>query len=71
MLENLNIRHQKKSKKLNFIRKNFKINVKAAANMPASMFHFPFETILLLKFYFTTDGVRGFKCKIVDRSVRN
>jgi hypothetical protein len=52
-------------KKLNFIRKSCKINVKAAEkqNSPAFIFNFPAETIPLSKFYYTTDVVRSFQCK--------
>jgi hypothetical protein len=44
-------------KKLNFIRKGCKIDVKAAGNQnfPAFIFHYPAETIFLSKLCYTTD----------------
>jgi hypothetical protein len=52
-----------RQKKLNFIRKSCKINVKAEENQnfPAFIFHFPAETILPSKSYYTIDVARSFK----------
>jgi hypothetical protein len=53
-------------KKLHFIRKSCKMTIKAAKNQeyPGLIFRFPAETILLSKFYYTTDVVRGFLVQI-------
>jgi hypothetical protein len=50
----------------NFIRKSCKINVKVTENQsfPAIILHFQADTILLSKFYSTTDVVRGFSVQI-------
>jgi hypothetical protein len=56
-----------RKKKLNFKCKSYKLNVKAAENQskfPVFIFHISAETILLSKFYYTTDVVRDFSVQI-------